>query len=119
VAARLDELNEPQPDCCLCLPKELGGNAVVSSDDNIEGAPNLVADVSASSTSRDLHQKLKACRVTGVREYLNWRVLGQRLDWLVLQQGDEVPLAPASDGIIRSRALLGLWLHFTVLICTF
>lgn len=115
-SVRLDELNEPQPDCYLFLPKELGGNAVVSSDDYIEGTPDLVAEVAASSTSRDLHQKLEAYRLGGVQEYLIWRVLDHRFDWLVLQQGDYVPLAPESDGIIRSRVFPGLWLNPTVLI---
>ncbi len=115
-SVRLDETNEPQPDSLLFLPKELGGNAVITSDDYIEGTPDLVAEVAASSASRDMHQKLDAYQVNGVREYLIWRVLENRFDWFVLRKDIYTPLAPGSDGIIRSEAFPGLWLDPAVLL---
>ena len=74
---RLDLDNEPQPDVYLMIAPEQGGQAKLSADDYVEGAPELVAEVASSSASYDLHVKLHVYRRSGVREYLVWRVLGQ------------------------------------------
>jgi Uma2 family endonuclease len=115
-SVRLDETNEPQPDSLLFLPRELGGDAVITSDDYIEGTPDLIAEVAASSASRDMHQKLEAYRANGVREYLVWRVLDRKFDWFVLEGGTYSELSPGGDGILRSRVFPGLWLDPAVLI---
>ncbi len=72
---RLDLDNEPQPDVALLIDPAAGGQARVSDDDCIEGAPELVAEIAASSASYDLHDKLHAYRRNGVCEYLVWRTL--------------------------------------------
>ena len=59
VTVRLDLDNEPQPDVVLLID-ELGGQARISEDDYVEGAPELVAEVAASSASNDLHDKKRA-----------------------------------------------------------
>src|SRR5437588_6413202 len=41
---RLDLNNEPQPDGALIIDPALGGQAVLSPDDYIEGSPELVAE---------------------------------------------------------------------------
>src|SRR3954453_7071257 len=71
---RLDPDNMPQPDVCLYILHAAGGVIRISEDDYIEGAPELVAEVSSSSVSYDLHEKLRVYRRNGVREYLVWRV---------------------------------------------
>jgi Uma2 family endonuclease len=48
---RLDPDNEPQPDAVLFIP---GRQATISEDDSIEGAPELVIEVAASSVAIDL-----------------------------------------------------------------
>ena len=73
---RLDLANEPQPDCLLYIDPACGGQVRISEDDYIEGAPELTAEISASSASIDLHAKLEAYRRNGVREYLIWRSSG-------------------------------------------
>jgi Uma2 family endonuclease len=55
VTVRLDLDNEPQPDVVLLIEESRGGQARISDDDYIEGAPELVAEVAASSASNDLH----------------------------------------------------------------
>jgi Uma2 family endonuclease len=50
----------------------------------VEGAPELVVEVTASRASYDLHDKLEAYRRNGVREYLVWRVDDRAVDWFVL-----------------------------------
>ncbi len=107
---RLDEGNEPQPDACLRLEESLGGQSRITEDDYIEGAPELIVEIAASSVSYDLHDKKQVYCRNGVREYLVWRVLDQALDWFVLQEGSYVALSVDGDGILRSRVFPGLWL---------
>ena len=54
---RLDGDNEPQPDALLRI--ELGGQSTISDDGYVEGAPELIAEIAASTVSIDLHQKLQ------------------------------------------------------------
>lgn len=109
-SARLDLDNEPQPDGLLLIDPEYGGQARISDDDYIEGAPELVAEVASSSVSIDLHQKLHVYRRNGVREYVVWRVREQRIDWRVLRDGEFVSLDLDEKGWFRSLVFPGLWL---------
>lgn len=47
VTVRLDLDNEPQPDVVLLIDERLGGQACISDDDYVEGAPELVVEVAA------------------------------------------------------------------------
>ena len=106
---RLDLDNEPQPDGYLRLLPQCGGQAKVVQG-YLEGAPELIAEVAASSASYDLHDKWNAYRRNGVREYISWRVWDQAVDWLVLSEGRYVPLPRAANGIYKSQVFPGLWL---------
>jgi Uma2 family endonuclease len=108
--ARLDLGNEPQPDTLLLIDPARGGQARISADDYIESAPELVAEVAASSAAYDLHTKLQVYQRNGVREYLVWRVLDQQIDWFLLRNGQYQPLPRDPDGILRSEVFPGLWL---------
>lgn len=112
---RLDLDNEPQPDVVLLIDEKLGGQARISSDDYIEGAPELVAEVAASSAANDLHDKKKAYRRNGVKEYIVWQSLENKLDWFSLQNDEYVSLEPLADGVIKSRVFPGLWLDVQAL----
>ena len=105
---RLDLDNEPQPDAALLIDPAAGGHTRLSDDDYIEGAPELIAEVASSSASYDLHDKLHAYRRNGVREYLVWRTLENRIDWFELADGAYRPLQPDADGVIHSRVFPGL-----------
>lgn len=109
-SVRLDLDNEPQPDAVLLIKPDHGGQAKVSADDYIEGAPELVIEISSSTASIDLNQKLNVYRRNGVREYIVWRVRDNRIDWFSLQDGEFVRLDPDPDNINRSRVFPGLWL---------
>lgn len=111
---RLDANNEPQPDGLLRI--EVGGQSRITEDDYIEGAPELVAEVAASSASYDLHDKKEAYRRNGVQEYLVWQVFEQKLDWYRLQDREYVLLEPDEAGIVRSQVFPGLWLAVSALI---
>ncbi len=107
---RLDADNEPQPDALLRIEPEVGGNSRISEDDYVEGAPELIAEIAASSASYDLNDKLNAYRRNGVQEYIVWQIYENRLDWYSLQEGRYVPLEPDAAGVIRSQIFPGLWL---------
>lgn len=112
---RLDTDNEPQPDALLRIEPEAGGNSRISDDDYIEGAPELIVEVAASSASYDLNDKLNAYRRNQVQEYIVWQIYENRLDWFRLQQGRYVLLEPDGDGIIQSQIFPGLWLSVNAL----
>ena len=106
---RLDAENEVQPDALLRLEPELGGRSRVTEDDFIEGAPELIVEIAASSVSYDLREKLRVYRRTQVQEYVVWRVYDKAVDWFRLERGEYIPLQSA-DGIVRSQVFPGLWL---------
>lgn len=115
-SARLDNDNMPQPDALLLINPECGGQAVISDDDYIERAPELVAEVSSSTVSFDLHTKLNVYRRSGVREYLVWRVVDVAFDWFVLRDGEFVRKAVDAEGLLRSETFPGLWLDVGALL---
>jgi Uma2 family endonuclease len=112
---RLDADNEPQPDALLRIEPEVGGNSRISDDDYVEGVPELIAEIAASSASYDLNDKLNAYRRNGVQEYIVWQIYENRLDWFSLQEGRYVPLEPDGVGVIRSQIFPGLWLAVNAL----
>ncbi len=105
---RLDADNEPQPDAVLRL--ETGGQSWISPDDYIEGAPELVVEIAASSASYDLHDKLRVYRRNGVQEYIVWRTYSQTIDWFYLVDETYQALSPDAAGILQSQQFPGLWL---------
>lgn len=113
---RLDTDNEPQPDALLRLDPELGGNSHISADDYVEGAPELIVEIAATSAAYDLHDKLKVYRRNGVQEYLVWQVYDQRLDWFRLSEGEDVLLKPDEAGVVRSQVFPGLHLAVPALL---
>jgi Uma2 family endonuclease len=112
----LDIRSAPQPDSVLFIKPGRGGQANVDEDDYISGAPELVAEVAASSVSYDLHEKLEAYERNGVREYIIWRVDDHAVDWFILRNGRFEKLSPAEDGILRSTVFPGLWLDPSALL---
>jgi Uma2 family endonuclease len=110
---RLDLENEPQPDAVLLVP---GRQATIGADDYIEGAPELIVEVAASSAAIDLHDKKRAYRRNQVQEYMVWRTLEGQLDWFVLKADDYVTQLPDQQGIVRSQIFPGLWLAVSALL---
>jgi len=106
----LDLDNAPQPDAVLLIEESYGGQARLSEDDYIEGAPELVAEIAASSAAIDLGDKKRAYRRNGIKEYIVWQAFEQKLNWFYLQEGEYVSLPIGEDGVIRSLVFPGLWL---------
>jgi Uma2 family endonuclease len=108
---RLDSRNEVQPDALLFLDPRLGGRCRIGKDNFLEGSPELVIEVAASSAAYDLHSKLQAYQRNRVPEYLALLTFEPRIVWHVLTAGKYVPMLPGDDGVLRSRVFPGLWLH--------
>jgi Uma2 family endonuclease len=113
---RLDLENEPQPDALLRLDVAAGGRSRVTDDGYIEGPPELVVEVAASSAAIDRHTKLHAYQRNGVAEYLIWQVLDRRLEWFALQEGVYEALAPDERGVVHSLIFPGLRLAVPALL---
>lgn len=110
---RLDLDNEPQPDALLRIES---GQSRISDDDYVEGAPELIVEVAATSASYDLHDKLRVYRRNRVQEYLVWQIYDNRLNWFRLREGDYVTLEPDAAGVVRSEVFPGLWLAVTAML---
>ncbi len=107
---RLDLDNEFQPDVVLLINEESGGQTRLNDDDYIEGAPELVVEIAASSAAIDLHTKKQAYRRNGVNEYIVWQVLDQKISWFYLEEGEYLERSPDPNGVLRSQVFPGLWL---------
>ncbi|MFN3979404.1 MAG: Uma2 family endonuclease [Caldilinea sp.] len=110
VSLRIDQDNELQPDVLLRIVEAAGGSSHVADDDYLEGAPELIAEIAASSASYDYHVKRHVYRRNGVREYLIWRVDDGVIDWFSLEESEYVALPADDAGVIRSKVFPGLWL---------
>ncbi len=110
---RLDDENEPQPDAVLF---RIDGNAKIDADGYISGAPELIAEIAASTVSYDLHSKKRIYESNGVKEYIVWRSLDGQIDWFILENGKYEKLEPDELGIIRSREFVGLWLNVNAIL---
>jgi Uma2 family endonuclease len=107
---RLDWDNETQPDALLRILPEFGGQSRLE-EGYVTQAPELVAEIAATSASYDLHDKLNAYRRNGVREYIVWRVEDRTIDWFILKDGRYEPLPRTGQGHYQSVAFPGLWLE--------
>ena len=111
----LDSHNAPQPDNYLRIEEACGGQCRLI-DGYLHGAPELVAETSASSVNYDSHDKLAAYQRAGVREYIIHRTLDRQVDWFALQTGHFMRMDLQSDGIHKSRMFPGLWLDPAALV---
>ncbi|MEO1590973.1 MAG: Uma2 family endonuclease, partial [Cyanobacteria bacterium J06632_22] len=100
----------------LMIEPAAGGQAQLSSDDYIEGAPELAVEVAASSTAIDMHDKKQAYRRNGVQEYLVWQVFERQIVWFELSGSEYISLSADENGVIHSRIFPGLWLNTTAML---
>ena len=106
---QLDFDNAPQPDGYLRLTEQAGGQSRLVNG-YIQGAPEFIVEVAASTVSYDLHDKLNAYRRNGVKEYVVWRTEDSAIDWFILVDGRFDRHQVSDDGIYRSLVFPGLWL---------
>ncbi len=111
----LDTDYMPEPDAYLAIDPKFGGRIKFDEGGFIHGCPELLAEMSSSSVSFDMHAKKELYRKFDVKEYVVWRVKEKAIDWFKLQGGDFEPL-PLVDGAYKSEVFPGLWLAPAALI---
>jgi Uma2 family endonuclease len=107
--------SEPQPDACLLILPECGGQTR-RDDELIDGTPELVVEIASSSESYDLHEKRADYERYGVREYVVYAARQQRVYWWVRRGDRYEELSAGSDGVFRSETFPGLWLDAAALV---
>ena len=107
---RLGGDDVPQPDASLRILHSHGGRSRIGAKGYLEGPPELVVEIAASSASIDVRGKLASYRRAGVQEYLVWRTEDGVIDWWQLEADEYRPLPAQADGTVRSRIFPGLWL---------
>jgi Uma2 family endonuclease len=100
----------PQPDLAMRILPEYGGQSGVEGK-YAAGAPELVVEVSHTTSTRDAGIKLRLYERSGVREYVILRPAKQKVAWHVLVEGKYRELMADADSIFRSRVFPGLWLN--------
>ena len=106
----MGEDSEPQPDACLIIQPECGGQMQITADDYLQGAPELIGEVASSTEAYDLHSKKRDYERAGVREYLVIALRQQAVLRFVNLGGRFEQQLPDADGLIRSTVFPGLWL---------
>jgi len=108
---RLDFENEVQPDALLRLAPSTGGKSRITEDDYLEGPPELIVEIAASSAAYDMHDKRRVYARNGVQEYLVVQMYERRIDWFTLHEGVYETLTPDEGGVLHSQVFPGLWLQ--------
>jgi Uma2 family endonuclease len=102
--------SEPQPDGYLIVLPTCGGQTSLNSDGYYVGPPELIAEVSSTSQSIDLHGKRSDYEQAGVKEYIVITLRKPHVYWFIARNGRFEELAPGPDGLLRSETFPGLWL---------
>lgn len=97
-----------QPDEYMAILPECGGASW--GEKYLEGSPEMVAEVSFSSVSMDLHEKLEIYQRANVQEYLVVLVKMEEIRWHRLVKGKYKLVRPDGNGVYRSLVFPGLWL---------
>jgi Uma2 family endonuclease len=91
--------SEPEPDQCLLILPEYGGQTSVNKRGYLCGAPELIVEIAATTESRDLHQKKEDYEKYGVREYVVAALNSKKVLWFVASGGRFQEMKPDADGI--------------------
>ena len=102
--------SELQPDGCLLILPEYGGQVWEDEKGYLNGAPEWVGEVSDSSESIDLSRKKSDYEKAGVREYMVAALRAKQVYWFARKRGKFRQVNTDADGIFRSMVFPGLWL---------
>jgi len=104
----LDQVNEEQPDQCLWILPAFGGQTRLKNRKYVMGAPEWVGEIAYSSVAIDLYEKQTAYERNGVHEYLVYCVPDRTFHVFDFKAKSQI--TPDARGILRSRAMPGLWI---------
>lgn len=108
VTVCFDGQNISQPDLLVRIPEEFGGISIVTPEHYVQGPPDLIIEIAATSASVDSNQKFSLYQRCGVPEYVVWKTLEPGIKWFLLDQDEYRENLPDGQGIIRSRRFPGL-----------
>jgi Uma2 family endonuclease len=112
----MGEESEPQPDACLIIRPDCGGQMRFTDDDYLKGAPEFAAEVASSTEAYDLHSKKRDYERAGVKEYLVVALRQKEVFWFVNRDGKFVEQEADTNGHYRSLVFPGLWLDTNAII---
>jgi Uma2 family endonuclease len=101
--------NAPQPDSCLWIRPEAGGQSRTKGSLSA-GAPELIVEVCFTSTDIDFGPKLNLYQRAGVLEYITFEAFPKRTTWRALREGSYREIQPDPKGILHSTIFPGLCL---------
>ncbi|MFT3878951.1 MAG: Uma2 family endonuclease [Gemmatales bacterium] len=110
---KIDTENEFEPDGMLFYDQ---GQLVIADDGYLEGVPELVVEVSASTISVDSKEKFRVYEKQGVKEYLLWNTQADTITWFARNKNKFVAMKPNRAGIIQSKTFPGLWLDVAAML---
>lgn len=105
--------SEPQPDLGLRVRPDHGGQSK-DADKYVEGPPELLVEIAASTRAIDMHQKRGDYLRAGIVEYIVVCVEEQELHWFHFPSRSVI--RPGRDGVARSKIFPGLWLDVAALL---
>ena len=108
--------SELQPDVCLVRRAPRPGEARLTADGYLEGAPPLAGEITASRAWYDLGRKKAAYEQAGVKEYIVWDTERGALHWFRLVDGHYIEVQPDAAGVIESSEFPGLRLNVAKLL---
>ncbi len=103
--------SEPQPDFCLYISPQCGGQVFEDEEEYVHGPPELIVEISASTESIDLHGKKADYEKTGVQEYVVLALRMNKIFWFSRQRGKYKEWPIPSNKIYHSKVFPGLWLN--------
>jgi Uma2 family endonuclease len=110
----LSDEDEPQPDLYLRILPEYSGRSRTTDDDYVEGGPELLAEISHSTRSIDLHGKKDKYSKYGIVEYIVVCLRERQVLWMDLQTGEQ--FSADDRGVLRSKIFPGLWVDAPALL---
>lgn len=98
----LGDDSEPQPDACLLVRPDHGGQIRLV-DGNVQGALELVEEVALSSASYDLHSNFDDYERAGVSEYVVVKLHDREVIWFAREADSLTRHGPGEDGRFAFR----------------
>ncbi len=102
--------SEPEPDACLLVQPEYGGQTAADKDDMLVGAPELIVEVANTTRAIDLGRKKADYEEAGVREYVVILAQEQAVVWFRRGPDEFTEMPAGANGVFRSELFPGLWL---------
>lgn len=75
------------PTFCSGSTRRRVGDRGIGEDDFVEGAPELIVEIAATSANYDMHDKKRVDAWNGVTEYLVVLTYEQQVHWFALREG--------------------------------